>query len=274
MKYTANYNLKKPEGTDIVNIDDLNDNADILDQKLKELENGVNNAPPNSVNDAAIGSRTPDQSQAPASPGTGTLTQLISWLANRIKAITGKTNWWDAPPTTLQAAKTHMDAAAPHSGHETPSGAQAKADGAEARAKAYTDQEVGEVSQALDAHKAENASTTAKGHVQLNNTVTSTSTTQAATANAVKTVNDALTSHKAANIVVHGVARGTSTFAGYGQERAIAHGLGETPRAAYATPTEDPQGRLGEVWIRMTSTHLYVGNSGSFTGGMSWVAFL
>lgn len=70
------------------------------------------------------------------------------------------------------------------------------------------------------------------------------------------------------------VARGTSTFAGQGNERVIAHGLGATPKAAYATPTEDPQGRLGEVWIRMTSTHLYVGNSGSFTGGMSWVAFL
>jgi len=139
MRYTANYNLKKPEGTDIVNIDDLNENADIIDQKLKELEDGVYNAPPNSVNDAAIGSRTPDQSQAPASPGTGTLTQLISWLANRIKAITGKTNWWDAPPTTLQAAKNHIDAVAPHSGHETPAGSQAKANTAEANAKAYTD---------------------------------------------------------------------------------------------------------------------------------------
>ena len=42
MKYTTNYNLKKPEGTDIVNIDDLNENADIIDQKLKELEDGVN----------------------------------------------------------------------------------------------------------------------------------------------------------------------------------------------------------------------------------------
>ena len=49
----------------------------------------------------------------------------------------------------------------------------------------------------VDTHKAISASTTAKGHVQLNNTITSTSTTQAATANAVKTVNDALTSHKA-----------------------------------------------------------------------------
>ena len=51
----------------------------------------------------------------------------------------------------------------------------------------------------VDTHKAISASTTEKGHVQLNNTITSTSTTQAATASAVKTVNDALTSHKAEN---------------------------------------------------------------------------
>jgi len=143
VNYTPNFNLNKPARIDPVLVDDLNENADIIDQKLKELEDGVYNAPPNSVNDAAIGSRTPDQSQAPASPGTGTLTQLVSWLANRIKAITGKTNWWDAPPTTLQAAKTHMDAAAPHSGHETPSGAQTKANAAEANAKSYTDTHAG-----------------------------------------------------------------------------------------------------------------------------------
>src|SRR5690606_1052326 len=40
---------------------------------------------------------------------------------------------------------------------ETPAGAQAKADAALAAAKQYTDQEVGEVSQALDAHLAETA---------------------------------------------------------------------------------------------------------------------
>ncbi|NNG67354.1 hypothetical protein [Caldanaerobacter subterraneus] len=34
MKYTTNYNLKKPEGTDVVNIDDLNYNADIIDTEL------------------------------------------------------------------------------------------------------------------------------------------------------------------------------------------------------------------------------------------------
>jgi len=38
LKYTQNFNLKKPEGTDLVNIDDLNYNADIIDAQLKNNE--------------------------------------------------------------------------------------------------------------------------------------------------------------------------------------------------------------------------------------------
>ena len=34
LQYTGNYNLKKPEGTDVVNIDDLNGNMDILDTEV------------------------------------------------------------------------------------------------------------------------------------------------------------------------------------------------------------------------------------------------
>lgn len=37
MKYTGNYNLKKPDGTDVVNIQDLNDNMDIIDTQIKSL---------------------------------------------------------------------------------------------------------------------------------------------------------------------------------------------------------------------------------------------
>jgi hypothetical protein len=93
-----------------------------------------------------LGARTIDPSQSPTGV-IGTLRQLLDWFANRIKAILGTTNWHDAPPTTLTAAKSHIDAAAPHSGHattaaltahtsaaaphsghETPSGAQAKVD--------------------------------------------------------------------------------------------------------------------------------------------------
>lgn len=37
MKYTGNYGLKKPDGTDVVNINDLNANMDILDVQVKAL---------------------------------------------------------------------------------------------------------------------------------------------------------------------------------------------------------------------------------------------
>ncbi len=38
MKYTENYNLKKPEPTDSYNIDDLNYNSDIVDDNLGRFE--------------------------------------------------------------------------------------------------------------------------------------------------------------------------------------------------------------------------------------------
>lgn len=77
--------------------------------------------------DSKIGDRTVNQTQAPTG-NTGLLTTILSWITNRIRAITGASNWYDAPATTLANAKAHMDAAAPHTGHETPAGAQAKAD--------------------------------------------------------------------------------------------------------------------------------------------------
>lgn len=53
-----------------------------------------------------------DQSSAP----TGNITKenktgiksAFSWIANRIKAITGKTNWWDTPVTTIEQLNTDV----------------------------------------------------------------------------------------------------------------------------------------------------------------------
>ncbi|SHN73100.1 hypothetical protein [Desulfitobacterium chlororespirans] len=67
---------------------------------------------------------------------------------------------------------------------------------------------------------------------------------------------------------------GNADFAGNGAEVMIAHGLSTIPTSAYVFPAEDPGGCLGEVWIRMDSTNLYIGNSGSFIGSMSWTAIL
>ena len=38
MRLTTNYSLKKPEGSDVVNIEDFNYNSDILDNKLKSVD--------------------------------------------------------------------------------------------------------------------------------------------------------------------------------------------------------------------------------------------
>lgn len=69
-------------------------------------------------NAAAIetGDRTLDQAQVPNS-NLGSLRQILSWLANRIKVITGEVNWYDAPAVTLEQAHAHHTASAPHAGH-------------------------------------------------------------------------------------------------------------------------------------------------------------
>lgn len=48
-----------------------------------------------------MGNRTIDQALTSPS-NTGTITKLFSWIAGRIKGITGKNNWYDAPATTIE----------------------------------------------------------------------------------------------------------------------------------------------------------------------------
>lgn len=59
------------------------------------------------------------------------------------------------------------------------------------------EQSISDVQKRVETHFDEDASTTQKGHVQLSDSTSSTSTTMAATANAVKKVNDTLTTHLA-----------------------------------------------------------------------------
>lgn len=85
---TPNYNLKKPLGTESALISVLNENFDTIDTALKP---------------------TVSDTTAPTSSSTsGLLATVLGWFANRIKAITGKSHWYDAPPTTLSAAANHM----------------------------------------------------------------------------------------------------------------------------------------------------------------------
>ena len=137
---TTNLSLVKPALTDNADIAVINTNMDLLDAAVASKETptgaqtkataaqtaaeaytdakfpvGTSELATGAATDTIIGNRTGDPTLAtPAS--TGTLTQLFGWLMGRIKAITGTTNWFDAPPTTLTAANSHMtNTSNPHS---------------------------------------------------------------------------------------------------------------------------------------------------------------
>ena len=53
---------------------------------------------------------TVNQALAPSSATQkGLLATVLGWLANRIRAITGKTNWYDNPAVTLEQCSTHIN---------------------------------------------------------------------------------------------------------------------------------------------------------------------
>jgi len=86
---TPNYGFKKPYLAENADVAVLNENCDILDEALMV---------------------TADQSVAPPAVATKSkLSTVIGWLANRIKAITGKTNWWETPATTLENCFSHIN---------------------------------------------------------------------------------------------------------------------------------------------------------------------
>ncbi len=66
--------------------------------------------PDNSVTDVKIGNRTITDTVT-AAAGANTITNLFSMIGNMLKRITGKSNWYTAPATTLEAANTHITAA-------------------------------------------------------------------------------------------------------------------------------------------------------------------
>lgn len=103
--------------------------------KLAGITAGAGGA--GSATDTVIGNRTITDTTAPTGD-TGTITTLLGWLANMIKAITGKSSWRTAPATTLEAANTHMNNSDLHTSvaeHTKLAGIQA---GAEVNQKAFS----------------------------------------------------------------------------------------------------------------------------------------
>ncbi len=106
---TTNYGLIKPLDNETADIAVINQNMDTIDNKLKVIEDKAEAVPgAGTVSDDAIGTRTADPSQVPTGNGPAKIGQWINWLPNRIKAITGKPNWWDAPVKTLEQMNSEL----------------------------------------------------------------------------------------------------------------------------------------------------------------------
>ena len=101
MEYTQNYNLKKPAEEDFYDVKDFNDNADIIDEKLKEIEDEIENieAPVTSVNGKTgdveltaedVGAETPAGAQAKANTAEANAKaytdQKVSIVANDLSS--------------------------------------------------------------------------------------------------------------------------------------------------------------------------------------------
>ena len=85
---TPNYGFKKPYLAENADVAVLNENCDILDEALMV---------------------TADQSSVPPAIATKSkLSTIIGWITNRIKAITGRANWWETPATTLENCSSHI----------------------------------------------------------------------------------------------------------------------------------------------------------------------
>ena len=87
-KLTTYHLLKKPLGTEPAMISVINENFDAIDAIL---------AP--SVNDTI----TPDNNSQ-----RGKLSDVFGWITNRIKAITGKSKWYETPSINLETVAQHI----------------------------------------------------------------------------------------------------------------------------------------------------------------------
>jgi len=98
---TANAALPKAGGTMTGAIVLAADPAATLQPATKQYADALVGA--GTATDTVIGNRTITDTSV-ATGDTSTLTNLLSWLGNVIKAITGKSSWRTAPRTTLENA--------------------------------------------------------------------------------------------------------------------------------------------------------------------------
>ena len=114
MKYTENYNLKKPEAEDFYNVEDFNENMEVIDGELKNLEdNKVDKIPGKglSTNDYTTEEKNKLAGiEAGANkyvhPSTHSADMIVENTNKRFVSDTEKATW-NATKTEIEAAKKH-----------------------------------------------------------------------------------------------------------------------------------------------------------------------
>jgi hypothetical protein len=108
LKYTQNYNLRKPEDTDPADIQDLNYNADAIDGKLKEIEDWeaahLQASNPHSITPALIGAETPTGAQQKANQAETNAKSYADIVTN--SALNSAKDYAD---DVLESANSHTD---------------------------------------------------------------------------------------------------------------------------------------------------------------------
>jgi hypothetical protein len=125
VNYTDNYNLRKPELTDPVDIDDLNYNADEIDSLLKGLADGLDGITPE-----GIGAETPTGAQQKANQAETNAKSYADIVANGV----------------LNSAKDYADIVT----NNALNSAKDYADGVLESANSHTDQVASDLSQKLN----------------------------------------------------------------------------------------------------------------------------
>ncbi|WP_198957482.1 pyocin knob domain-containing protein [Paenibacillus selenitireducens] len=147
MKTTGNLALKKPEGTDIVNIDDLNANMDILDTEVVKKASATSDGRISKEDWSKLNGIEAGANKY-VHPANHPPSIIVQDASNRFVSDAEKTAWNSKETPTGAQAKVDAHANRkdnPHSvtvaqiGAETPSGAQTKANTAESNAKSYVD---------------------------------------------------------------------------------------------------------------------------------------
>lgn len=161
MKYTENLNLKKPEQSDYINVEDFNDNADTIDLEVGKIKSGTTKVKSAESADKALdadklGGKTPShyatKIEVDKKADKDYVNEVIGDIEVPVTSVNNKTG-----AVVLNAGDV---------GAETPAGAQEKANTAAntalGAAKDYTDQKsienasaLNELQSDLESHKSD-----------------------------------------------------------------------------------------------------------------------